>query len=330
MWISRMVNSLCDLGQLPPCSGPCPHWQWEGLGFLRARECYYLKFPSKFLMKNPTLERLWQQRATASPAESLHSCVTWERPHPPTPAIRMKMTTFVKGCSRDVSPTRWSEKRRWECVCVWSRLWKLNWQKAPSRTGLEKEGNGHSYASPPWADREEGGAEGSVTPARSSAVRLGLGAFAGDPAVRHSLHPKWTSQERSNFVRRWGDASPWWTPHRPAGSCHFPKKIRVTSQGGWGDLSPIPSRVERGCPSTRPSLCSYSHLLCLWSPLLQALDPSEWETPMGPGDVWACGRGLAPFHIVSWAPTTGQALWSRVIYLPPWILALSSIKWGWY
>lgn len=118
MWISRMVNSLCDLGQLPPCSGPCPHWQWEALGFLRARECYYLKFPSKFLMKNPTLERLWQQRATASPAKCLHSCVTWERPHPPTPAIRMKMTTFVKGCSRDVSPTRWSEKRRWECVCV--------------------------------------------------------------------------------------------------------------------------------------------------------------------------------------------------------------------
>ena len=118
MWISPMVNSLCDLGQLPPCSGPCPHWQWEGLGFLRAQECYYLKFPSKFLIKNPTLERLWQQWATDSPAKCLHSRVMWERPQPPTPAIRMKMTEFAKGCSTDVSPTSWSKKKKvGVCVC---------------------------------------------------------------------------------------------------------------------------------------------------------------------------------------------------------------------
>lgn len=41
-------------------------------------------------------------------------------------------------------------KKGWG-VGVSSKLWKLNWQKAPSRTGSEEEGNQPSDESPAWA-----------------------------------------------------------------------------------------------------------------------------------------------------------------------------------
>lgn len=74
------VNSPCHPGLLPPYPGLRPHWQPEGSGFLRVQECYYLKFPSKFLGKNPTLEKKksWQQQAPDSPAKGLSSYVMWE------------------------------------------------------------------------------------------------------------------------------------------------------------------------------------------------------------------------------------------------------------
>ena len=103
------VNSPCHPGLLPPHSGPRPHWQPEGSGFLRAQECQHLKFPSKFLGKNPTLEKkLWQQQAPDSPAKGLSSCVMWERPRPPTRTITAKMTKSVGRWSTDGSSTRWS------------------------------------------------------------------------------------------------------------------------------------------------------------------------------------------------------------------------------
>lgn len=65
-------------------------------------------------------------------------------------------------------------------------------------------------------------------------------------------------------------------------------------QGGWENLSPIPSHVERGCSSTCPPTIFLPPFAL---PLVTtSYKSSEWETPRGPGDVWSPGGGGGVAH----------------------------------
>ena len=101
--------------------------------------------------------------------------------------------------------------------------------------------------------------------------RQDLERFAGNPAGPHCSDPKWTSQELTNFVRRWGDPSPWGARSQSNQTLPFSKEEMGYITRWLGRLVPRSQLCfETAPPSTLPQPTlrySYFRLFCLWLPL---------------------------------------------------------------
>ena len=139
--------------------------------------------------------------------------------------------------------------------------------------------------------------------------RQDLEHFAGNPAGPHCSDPKWTSQELTNFVRRWGDPSPWGEPSQSNQTLPFFQRRDGLHNKVVGKTCPQVPVMFRDCPSinpppTHPLIFLLPSVLPLVTTFYQlwALYPGEQETPMRSGDMWACGPMLVDINKALFSP----------------------------
>ena len=116
------------------------------MGFLQAQECHYLKFPPKFLVRNPTLERLGSNEARTPSAQGVHGSAMCEAPRSPTLAVRTEDRGFQRIVHRFKSQDG-LEKR--------VKILEAKLAGGSRLVKVGKEGCGRSGVSPAWADWEE-------------------------------------------------------------------------------------------------------------------------------------------------------------------------------
>lgn len=116
----------------------------------------------------------------------------------------------------------------------------------------------------------------------ASAVPVGFGDFAGDPAVRHPSDPKCTYILACASLLRAGVALG--APRTLARSCHFPKEKQATKRG-WGDVPPDSQSHKERLLLRRPPRHTPAPVFSLWPRLSTSSRARRLGDGVGPGGV---------------------------------------------